>query len=905
MALNQGKLLENLEKLVAMGKTSDFIYDFLEMYGTPKATTTRLKSGTDTRNVGLNGDVGLKKKLYFRASTQPIKPEDLDSLCQSDVIARNDIRFVFLTDFERVLANDLTAQEILDIPFSELAKNYHFFLPVTGKYEKAVVHSEHPADLKASEKMGQLFDLIRERNKLESKEDIHALNVFLTRLLFCFYAEDTDIFKQSLMTDTIKSVTKDDGSDLDQFFATLFSVLNLPEKDKARSSLPAYFNSFPYVNGGLFEKDEPIPEFGAKARRLLIECGGLNWSEINPDIFGSMFQAVIDPEQRGNLGQHYTSVSNIMKVIQPLFLDKLYEELDRSRASKIKLEALLVRLQGIRVFDPACGSGNFLIIAYKELRKFEMEVFKALNTISGQNVFFMSGIQLSQFYGIEIDDFAHEVAILSLWLAEHQMNKVFAMSFGHAEPLLPLKESGNIVYANSLRKSWDEICPISDEKGVHYEIYVCGNPPFHGNKGRTDQHIEDMDFVLGHIKAYGRLDFVACWLYLAAKYAKNGQCDFAFVTTNSLCQGEQVGVFWPELLNLGIKISFAYQTFEWKNQAKGNAGVHVSIVGMSKNVERATLFTVENKSTTFTHCKNISPYLLSGPNNIVFPRRSALSKSLSPMENGSEYSNSEPLILSSEERTKLKGLPEEKWIKRLVGSKEFINGIERFCFWLEEITESEIKQSKIISARVQKTEEIRRAKSNAGVLESANRPHLFKIPNHPKSGNYILVPRVSSVRRKYIPIGFLDTSVVATNKVQIIPNGTLYDFGIITSIIHMDWMRVVGGRLKSDYSYSASLVYNTFPWPEVTQEQKKSVEALAEAILLVREDYPDKTLADLYDPDTMPRPLKDAHEALDVAVDALYRKKPFKDSTERLEHLFALYQDLITKEAQEKAAKRR
>jgi len=478
MAVSQAHIIESLEQACSKLNPDEFIFDFLDAYGFPKSTITRLRNGGDSRNVGTGDDIGLKKKLYFRVvpAGQDVTAA-VDALKDSELIARHDIRFVIATDFDTLAAYDLKADERLVTDLAELNKEYAFFLPLAG-YEKAVIYSEHPADLKASEKMGQLFDLIRERNDLTKPEDIHALNVFLTRLLFCFYAEDTGIFEKKQLTSTLQACTRDDGSDVDQFFTDLFTVLNLEEGSPQRKRMPSHFQAFRYVNGGLFRDDEPIPEFGRKARRLLLDCGALNWSEINPDIFGSMFQAVIDEAQRGNLGQHYTSVSNIMKVILPLFLDTLQTELDKARGNEKKLKSLLLRLQNLRIFDPACGSGNFLIIAYKELRKLEMEIIDALNAVSKQDVMYYSGISLTQFYGIEIDDFAHEIATLSLWLAEHQMNMEFKDKFGYAEAVLPLRDGGNIVCGNSLRLDWEDVCPPVDEHGNACEVYICGNPPY-------------------------------------------------------------------------------------------------------------------------------------------------------------------------------------------------------------------------------------------------------------------------------------------------------------------------------------------------------------------------------------------------------------------------------------------
>lgn len=465
MAINQARILESLEKLCAHRSQGDFIFDFLDAYGFPKSTITRLRNGDDSRNVGEDDDIALRKQVYFKqvdAGTDLSKAAE--KLKISQIVARNEIRFVIVTDFEALVAYDLKADERLETTLEDLPRQYTFFLPLAG-YEKAILYAEHPADQRASEKMGQLFDLVRQGNDFSSKEDVHALNVFLTRLLFCFYAEDTGIFQSGQLTVAIGSVTSDDGSDVAGFFSDLFNVLNLPNDSVERQRQPDHLKAFPYVNGGLFREYYAAPNFSRKARRLLLECGALDWSAINPDIFGSMFQAVIDEDQRGNLGQHYTSVSNIMKVIQPLFLDTLYADLEKARASDKRLKALLVRLQSIRVFDPACGSGNFLIIAYKELRKFEIQVIAALNKVSSQQQMHYSVIRLSQFHGIEIDDFAHEIAILSLWLAEHQMNTEFKAIFGYAEPVLPLRDSGHIVQGNSLRLDWETVCPTHDDQG--------------------------------------------------------------------------------------------------------------------------------------------------------------------------------------------------------------------------------------------------------------------------------------------------------------------------------------------------------------------------------------------------------------------------------------------------------
>lgn len=908
MAVSQASIIEALESIVSNLDQSEFIYSFLDAYGFPKSTITRLRKEGDSRNVAENGDIALRKQLYFRAVTPGTDLDlEMEHLREGSIVERNDIRFIIVTDFTTLVATDLKANDDLEIELVDLDTNYGFFLPLAG-YEKAVMYSEHPADLKASEKMGQLFDLIRERNDLSNREDIHALNVFLTRLLFCFYAEDTGIFEEGQFSYALESYTKEDGSDLDQFFSDLFTVLDLEENSAERKKMPAHFQSFKYVNGDLFSADEPIPDFSRKARRMLLECARLNWSEINPDILGSMFQAVIDEEQRGNLGQHYTSVSNIMKVIQPLFLDDLYAELEKAKGNEKKLKALLVRLQNLSIFDPACGSGNFLIIAYKELRRLEMQIIDALNAASQQTVMYYSGIKLSQFYGIEIDDFACEIATLSLWLAEHQMNTAFKAKFGHAEPALPLKDGGNVVCGNSLRLDWEEVCPPVDEQGEEREVYICGNPPFLGFKSRSKEQEEDSGAVLSEIKGFGRLDLVACWFVKAAQYIMGRKAQFALVSTNSICQGEQVSLLWPTIFEKKLKIRFAYPTFTWRNHAKQNAAVHVVIIGVANNNEVKDRYLYRVSKEEIIHrveVKNISPYLLDGGDTYIESRSTPICD-VSSMIFGSMPRDGGALLLDHEEKEALfeKAPVLRSYIRPILGAAEFLQGKSRWCLWLEAAPD-QIINDESIKGRLDAVRQMRMESKASSTRDWADRPHLFVQNAQPKDGHYILVPRVSSERRSYVPIGFVDVNVIASDANLIIPNATLYEFGILTSEMHNDWMRAIAGRLESRYRYSATLVYNTFPWPEVTEPKRKHIEALAEEILLIREDYPDKTLAQLYDPDTMPEPLLQAHKNLDRAVEALYREKPFRDASERLEHLFARYEKLIAAEKEQTLAKKK
>ncbi|MEH8164895.1 MULTISPECIES: class I SAM-dependent DNA methyltransferase [Aeromonas] len=887
MAVNQTKISDDLKALVSAPDQSEFIFGFMAAYGLPKATITHIRQGGSRNLAKEAGHVGINSKFYF----QPVNEgTDIELLFEQRIAAcastKHKYRFVILTDFVRFLAWDVLTEERLDTELGELFREYGFFLPLAG-LEKAILGAENPADVKAAEKMGKLFDLIKSLNELSRPEDIHALNVFLTRLLFCLFAEDTGIFSQGQFTSAIKGYTEEDGSDLDQFLSDLFAVMNSEPNSELRKTLPSHLAAFPYVNGGLFAVDEPIPALGKQGRKILLECCMMNWGDINPDIFGSMFQAVIDVEQRGNLGQHYTSYSNIMKVIQPLFLDSLRAELEKNRKSTNGLKKLLVRLGNIKVFDPACGSGNFLIIAYKELHTLERMAIQALQQLEPQQGFSMSSLHLDQFYGIEIDDFACEIARLALWLAEHQLNKQWEQTFGCARPALPLRSSGNIVSGNSLALDWNRVCPKDSED----EVYVIGNPPFLGTLGRSDEQRADMQAVFDDT-TLGNLDFVACWFWKGAKYIQSSRAELALVSTNSICQGEQVATLWPRIFALGLHIHLAYPTFTWANNARDKAAVHVVVVGLSSRSKSRQLFQQVDGEWHSSNVSNISPYLVEGSNIAISARSTPLVSHVPPLIYGNKPTDGGHLFLTREERDELLRLEPQaaRWVKKVLGATEFLNAKERWCLWLVGITDDELQLMPLVTRRIQKVAETRRKSPDKGAQKLAERPHLFRDLNNPAS--YILVPRVSSERRTYVPMGFFDSGTISTDLNNILPNGSRYEFGILSSLLHNDWMRLVAGRLKSDYRYTATIVYNTFPWPTVTANQRKEIERLAEEVELVREDYPGKTLAELYDPDNMPAGLLEAHQTLDRAVERLYRDRPFKDAAERVSHLLGLYEKL-------------
>ena len=594
--MNIAQIENNLQQLIKSFKKENFIYNLLLAYDTPKSTITRLQKG------GLNlskneGEIAWKKKLFFKSAFDENTQNLFDLVKKNDRAHKHNPRFIIVTDYKTLLAFDTKTQDTLDIPILDIAKHFDFFLPWAGM-EKAQHQTENPADVKAAERMVKLYDEIKKDNPTKTHEQVHNLNVFLSRLLFCFFAEDTDIFTKGQFTTGIGSHTQQDGSDLHDYLDKLFVVMNTDYPK--RKNLPVYLGAFPYVNGGLFSRPHTAPIFTRRSRQVVIESGELDWSAINPDIFGSMIQAVITPEHRGGLGMHYTSVPNIMKVIEPLFLTELYEEFEAAKYDPRRLNKLLERIGKIKIFDPACGSGNFLIIAYKELRLLEIIILQQLQTLqkvatgfephqlelipkaqltlaaSYQTTMF-TRIELENFYGIELDDFAHEVAILSLWLAQHQMNMKFKEAFGTGNPTLPLKEGGHITHGNATRIDWERVCP----KKTGDEIYVLGNPPYVGFKGQNMEQKKDMEIIFKGIEDFKSLDFIACWFYKSSKYISENIYS-AFVTTNSICQGSQVSMLWPHIFKQDIEINFAYSSFQWSNNAKNNAGVSVTIIGLRK-----------------------------------------------------------------------------------------------------------------------------------------------------------------------------------------------------------------------------------------------------------------------------------------------------------------------------------
>ncbi len=885
--MNLVQLQENLENLSQNFSEQTFIFDLLSVYELPKSTISLL-SKNPYKLSGRDDQIILKNKVLFHITTlEEDEHVAIDALAKDKFSYKFNPRFIIVTDFVTFLAIDTKTKETLDIEIKDLGKHYAFFLPWCGM-EKSQHVNENPADIRAAYKMDKLYQAIVTDDPDYYKNNCHDLNIFLSRLLFCFFAEDTGIFpKVGMFTNSVTSHTHEDGSEMDTYFSTLFDVLNT--KDSDRSKFASHFLEFPYVNGGLFETNIKLPTFTVNSRKLIIECGKLNWDSINPDIFGSMIQAVVHPGQRENLGMHYTSVPNIMKVIEPLFLNDLYTELENSKNDIKKLTKLRERVSKIKIFDPACGSGNFLIISYKELSKLESKIISYANDL-GHQMMPYSGVSLNSFYGIEIDDFAHEIARLSLWLAQHQMNQYFDGMFGIMKATLPLKESGKIVCANATRATWEEVCPRKDQVVGEYEIYVVGNPPYLGSRNQEDEQKEDLKNLF--VNDYKSLDYISAWFYKGAKYVSGYEnIKLAFVSTNSISQGEQVSLLWPRILGEGVEIFFAYQSFKWKNLAKGNAGVTCVIIGLSNPSNHPKYIFNDNQ---YSLVKEINPYLKNTTVINVSKRSSPISE-LPEMTYGNMPLEGNFLKLDLSEKVELinKYPNSAKFIRPLIGGSEFMNGNSRYCLWIEDADLNEVNKIPDIKKRI---ESVRKFRETGGDVARtlADRSHQFRY-RHEAKNHFIIVPCTSSENRDYMPCGVFNSKFISLNSLQVIYDSDLYVFGVLVSKMHMTWVRAVGGRLKTDLRYSSALCYNTFPFPDITPKQKESLTTHVYNILEEREKYPSKTMADLYDPDKMPDGLREAHKYLDQAIDQIYRSKPFESDEDRLAYLFKLYEEMITR----------
>lgn len=885
-------------------------YHILYSFGKGERDIARYKEG---KGILKTFEGLLIKGLFcFKSTTTLHLSEELESLKADNQVLKALPKIIAVSDGKTILAYDLREKDTYENKVDRLYCDFAFFYPLMD-VERVHYVEESPADIKAAEKLAKLHDELRAYNEFNSDNDLHDLNIFITRLLFCFFAEDTGIFEENLFSASIQQYTKPDGSDLSEYLDAAFNIMDC---DLRNSDTLSIIKQFPYVNGGLFAKHIQIPKMGAKARKIIIECGELDWKDINPDIFGSMIQAVVNPEERANQGMHYTSVPNIMKVINPLFLDELREEYKKLEEQQKQLQQqldlgalkqkdycnacapiekkcrqLLLRISKMKFFDPACGSGNFLIITYKSLRLLEMDILKVIRQCKPgeQYLNFIDGscIALKQFYGIELLDFPHEVAMLSLWLAEHQMNRKFSDEFKVNTRALPLHNITQIVCGNACRIDWNEVCPHTAEE----EVFVFGNPPYLGSKLQSKEQKKDIEFVCKNKNRYKDLDYISCWFILACKYINSTFIKTAFVTTNSITQGEQVPMLWSLIFQQNIEISFAHTSFKWSNNAKNKAGVSCVIIGLyKKRLENKYIYSDNNKKAV----RAINPYLSEGENCIVMGSFKPL-QGFPVMEiKNMTYDGGNLIFNEEEKKIILQKEPEvSKYIVKLQSGSDFIDNIYRYSFWIEEKDLNDALQFNSIKERIDKVKNFRQ---NSGSVAKSlvDKSYCFRFPKRAKN-HMVIIPRTTGENREYLPVGLLDNNTITTDAAYGIYDYSNWILGIIMSKMQIVWMKPLCGRLGTSFRYSSSICYNSFPFPSISEEKKKQIEEAAENVLVTRAFYPEKTLAELYDPDKMPEDLKEAHAVLDDIVESCYPGYPFANDEARLECLFKLYEKMTNK----------
>jgi len=794
-------------------------------------------------------------------------------------------RYVIVSDFARIALHDLEEGLTVQFPLDEFHQNVDKFAFIPG-YKQHKLDVEDPVNIAAVELLGELHDVLKAGGY--SGPDLER---FLVRVLFCLFAEDTGLFDRNAFTLFIENHTLPDGSDLGSQLERLFRVLNT-HPEKRQTNLLEELAELPYVNGDLFAEALDFAEFNRDMRNRLLVCCRFDWSRISPAVFGSLFQSVMLSVERRQVGAHYTSERDILKVVRSLFLDDLRAEFEAAKGNKKRLEEYHRKLGKLTFLDPACGCGNFLVVTYRELRLLEIEVLRILH--GDQRVLDIHGLSLvdvDAMFGIEINEFPTRIAEVALWLVDHQMNQRLSAAFGQYFVRLPLKKSATITNANALRIDWKDVLQSGKCS------FVMGNPPFVGQSFQTDEQKADTQLVLKDISARGVLDYVCNWYVKAAEYIKDTKIPVAFVSTNSITQGEQAGILWTDLFQrYGVKIHFAHRTFSWSSEARGKAHVHVVIVGFGlENIAKKILFDydIDPQRPMVTLANNISPYLIDGPDRALVPRNVPIC-AVPKMSWGNKPTDDGNLILSPEEKDELldrepKAAP---YVHRYMSGRDFINGVQRFCLWLVDIEPDKLRALPNVLKRVEAVKAFRLRSEAASTRNYARFPTLFRQLAQPDS-NYLAIPEVSSERRVYIPIAYVTKDVICSNTIQFVPNASLFHFAIITSNIHIAWTRVVCGRLKSDFRYSNTLVYNNYPWPESpTEKQKATVEEKAQAVLDARAINKNSSLADLYDPLSMPANLSKAHAELDRAVEACYRAKPFTSDRERVEFLFGLYEKL-------------
>lgn len=862
---------------------AEFPFEFALATDNAPATIAKLKGGTYNKS-DLLGGVLLNQKFHFAPALPGMSAVSLDALRASKRNAKHKPAILIATDGVEIAAEHSKSGDTIYCTFTELGDRFGFFLPAAGK-ERYRAAEENPVDVKVAGKLAKLYDaLIRKNLDWAEKARQHDMNQLMTRLIFCMFAEDVGIFPEDQFSRLIFTHAGDRGEGMREVLINAFTAMNTPETD--RGALPAWTREFPYVNGGLFAGRIDAPVFDVTATRYLKDVSAEKWTGINPDIFGSMIQSVANAKLRSELGMHYTSVPNIMKVLGPLFLDELDAEIEKAWDRERALRQLLDRIAKIRVFDPACGSGNFLVVAYRSLREREIRVLTRLAELSGgRQTEMWSVVPIRNFYGIELTDFAVETAKLALFIAEYQSNALFKEAFGRKPADLPLRDAANIVCDNALLVDWETVCPLPEDGG---EVFIAGNPPFLGSTNQSPEQKADLENVFsGHIDSYAAFDFVAAWFFKASLYIRGRNARAALVSTNSLCQGQAVSSFWPHILTSGLEIGFAHTSFKWRNNASENATVMCVIVGLRNKVGvQAILFEAGIAMTT----ANINAYLVPTYDIYIDGTRNALF-GLPTMDYGNKPVEGGNLLLSYEEREAIvqanNGI--ERYIRPFMGSNEVVNGSSRFCFWIRDAELETASSFEVIRSRIAKVEEFRRKSTDRYVRDKLlPRSHAFK-QVFEAARHTIAVPIHTGETRPYLPVARFSSDVIFSNAAMALYDAPEWCIALIASRLHLVWIGTVCGKLETRFRYSNTLGWNTFPVPKFTEDQLAALTASAMAILRCRYGHYPATIAELYDPDKMPDDLRAVHKANDDLLESMYIGRPFRNDTERLEHLFKLY----------------
>ena len=865
-----------------------FLDAFFDVFG-----ITRKKIGTFEHRVKKLSDADGYIDLLWKGTIlveMKSRGKNLDKAFQQAIdythgLKQNELpKYVLVCDFHYFRLYDTEEQTTLEFTIDELVLNVQSFGYLLG-YQKKTYKEQDPANIKAAELMGKLHDRLEEIGY-----EGHPLEVYLVRILFCLFAEDTTIFEKQQFQDYIEHRTAEDGSDLASKIQELFQVLNTA-KDKRFKNLDEQLNDFPYVNGKLFEEILPMASFDSKMRQAVLDCCYIDWSKISPAIFGSMFQSVMNPKERRNLGAHYTSESNILKLIKPLFLDELWAEFEYIKSNKNKLPEFHKKISQLKFLDPACGCGNFLVITYRELRLLELEILRATYK-SGQGILDVSDIiwlDVDMMCGIEYEEFPARIAEVAMWLIDHQMNMIISNEFGQYFARLPLKKSAKIVHGDALEVNWEDVVSKNQLS------YIIGNPPFIGSKIMSQYQRNQIIKEFNNSKGCGVLDYVSGWYLEAAKYIQGTSTKAAFVSTNSVVQGEQTAILWGQMLTkYGVKIHFAHKTFKWSNEAKGNAAVYCIIVGFANfDTKNKLLFEYEDikGEPQAIQVKNINPYLVDAKDIFIEKRRKPICN-IPEISFGNMPNDGGNFFINENDIEEIKSIEPKsiEYIKSFIGAQEFLNGQEKYCYWFENVNPKDWSLMPLALQKVKVVEKLRASSSREATRKLALYPALFGEIRQPKT-NYILIPRHSSENRKYIPFGYLSPDNIVGDTCLSVENVTLFHFGILHSLMHFVWIKTTCGRIKSDFRYSNEIVYNNYPWPEnPSDKQIKTIEEKAQNVLDVRASFPTSSLADLYNPLTMPPALVKAHNELDKAVDAAYSKQAFTSEAKRMEFLFELYE---------------